>query len=213
MDLRCFCCTTLMDVILVRQCFIGVMSTSCILHMQWYAGSSQRSRPNSAQQRPRTRRSHFQTGLSSGARPSEALEAEPVRRDQGRSIKARSTALDLLLPLAGEDRDQTLAGSGEGSGSPRGLPRPWGGDGATRRIGASSVRGGTAGWDPRMRICVTAGAELDHGLQATRLRRPWTKREGGVRLLGVLGVHSCRNREHRGFRSPAISSSSLQTEI
>jgi hypothetical protein len=28
-----------MDVILVRRCFIGVMSTTCILHMQWYAGS------------------------------------------------------------------------------------------------------------------------------------------------------------------------------
>jgi hypothetical protein len=41
MDLRCFCCTTLRDVILVRQCFIGVMSTTCILHMQWYAGSPQ----------------------------------------------------------------------------------------------------------------------------------------------------------------------------
>jgi hypothetical protein len=38
-DLRCFCCTTLMDVILVRRCFIGVMSMTCILHMQWYAGS------------------------------------------------------------------------------------------------------------------------------------------------------------------------------
>jgi hypothetical protein len=28
-----------MDVILVRRCFISVMSTTCILHMQWYAGS------------------------------------------------------------------------------------------------------------------------------------------------------------------------------
>jgi hypothetical protein len=37
-DLRYFYCTTLMDVILVRRCFIGVMSTTCILHIQWYIG-------------------------------------------------------------------------------------------------------------------------------------------------------------------------------
>jgi hypothetical protein len=30
-----------MDVILVRQCFISVMSMTCILHMQWYAGPPQ----------------------------------------------------------------------------------------------------------------------------------------------------------------------------
>jgi hypothetical protein len=30
-----------MDVILLRWCFISVMSTTCILHMQWYAGSPQ----------------------------------------------------------------------------------------------------------------------------------------------------------------------------
>jgi hypothetical protein len=38
LDLRCFCYTTMRDVILLRQCFIGVMSMTCILHMQWYAG-------------------------------------------------------------------------------------------------------------------------------------------------------------------------------
>jgi hypothetical protein len=39
LDLRCFCCTTLIQIILLEWCFIGVMSTTCILHMQWYAGS------------------------------------------------------------------------------------------------------------------------------------------------------------------------------
>jgi hypothetical protein len=32
-----------MDIILVRWCFISVMSMTCILHMQWYAGSPQYS--------------------------------------------------------------------------------------------------------------------------------------------------------------------------
>jgi hypothetical protein len=39
MDIRCFCCTTLINIILVGWCFVGDMSATCILHMQWYAGS------------------------------------------------------------------------------------------------------------------------------------------------------------------------------
>jgi hypothetical protein len=34
-------CDVSIVLILVRWCFTGVMSTTCILHMQWYAGSPQ----------------------------------------------------------------------------------------------------------------------------------------------------------------------------
>jgi hypothetical protein len=35
----CFCCTTLRDVILAERCSASVMSTTCILQHEWYAGS------------------------------------------------------------------------------------------------------------------------------------------------------------------------------
>jgi hypothetical protein len=65
----------------------------------------------------------------------------------------------------------------------------------------------------RMQIFAMAVASFPSGLQGPRLRHSWTKREGGIRFLGLIGVYSHRRKRQGGSRVTARISSSLHNEI
>jgi hypothetical protein len=89
-DLRCFCCTTLMDVILVRRCFISVMSTTCILHMQWYVGS-----PHTASIGEDGQATHSLSLLDSYLMRRAVNQHPPPTTLQGAQLPGRQRALEL----------------------------------------------------------------------------------------------------------------------
>jgi hypothetical protein len=90
---------------------------------------------------------------------------------------------------------ETLMRTDDNGGSPGGLPRRWGGDGAARRTtatpGVVNINELSAG----MQICTTAMEELDRGLQGSRLWRPWVKER--VRLVSY-GLGECKQEEREG---------------
>jgi hypothetical protein len=135
--------------------------TSCRLAEKGFNGFSKKKEKRARSARPtqatagpaqlaRTRAGAGFKRLTGGPRPSVPADAEPVRNALSRPIKSGSTALGRLLPPAMADRDETLAGSGKGGGSPRGFPRRRGWDRATRRTPAIRTRGGTADLDAGM---------------------------------------------------------------
>jgi hypothetical protein len=92
----------------VERCFIGVMSTTCILHMQWYDGSPHRSSPV----RPRSSPRHCQSSASRlrraqhrrhGSTASTPDCCSPPRHLQRRAASGRQHDGPPLV-LAGERR-------------------------------------------------------------------------------------------------------------
>jgi hypothetical protein len=71
-------------------------------------------------------------------------------------MKSRSMAPSRLLPPAGADREETLAGSGAFRGLPTVPLRGWGGDEEMRYDVASPTRCGTVGVSPGKQICSAA---------------------------------------------------------
>jgi hypothetical protein len=139
--------------------------------------------------------------------------AKTVPSDPDHRIKFRSTVNGRRLPPAMGNTAETLARARGTGGSPEGLPQRQGPAEVTRKSTASSERVGSVGKGAGLQICATAVASFSSGLQGPRLRCPWTRREGGVRFLGLIGVYSCRRKRQRGSRVTARISSSLHNEI
>jgi hypothetical protein len=75
---------------------------------------------------------------------------------------------------------ETLAQPEAHGGSPGGLPRRRGGDGAARRTTANPERCGSGGFSSGRRICMPATNPTTVGSDGALLRRPWVKERDGL---------------------------------